>query len=478
MQKDHGYFITNTFGGTYESASGDFTRKEFFKLIEAVRNAKDKPMAVLIFTMSRFSRTGGNGIALANELVEGLGVNLIEVSTGKNTLTEEGKLEIFSSLIKANQENLDRLKVTIPGMKSLLKAGGWLGNVPLGYDMFGPRVKDRKFYNEKQEIKINATGEKLRFAWQWKLQGLKDFEIIAKLAAMGVKISKQRLSNIWRNPFYCGILINKMLDEPVQGKWEKIVSEEDFWEVQEIIKGNNFGFKHDKANPVRPLNGFICCAECGGKMSGYVVRQKNVHYYKCQTCKGATINAETTIRAKGEGANPLFLNLLKDYQLPATWTALFKAQLKLTYETLNREKSEQEKQLQKELEKCESELKTLKRKSALDEIEKELFQEMKNEIEEKMSEIMQNLHNVAQKVSNQEDYIEKSVKVVANTHKYWALSDLSTKKRIQETIFPDGILFDVKKRAYLTKKVNRLFDVSRALSTDKLGEKKTASEIF
>ena len=476
--KEHGYFITNTFGGTYESASGDFTRKEFAKLIQAVREAKDRPKAILIYTMSRFSRTGGNGIALANELVEELGVNLIEVSTGKNTLTEDGKLEIFQGLIKANQENLDRLKVTIPGMKSLLKSGNWLGNVPMGYDMFGPRVKQRRFYNEKQEIKINETGEKLRQAWKWKLQGEKDFEIIRKLAAMGVVTSKQRLSDIWRNPFYCGISVNKMLDEPVQGNWEKMISEEDFWEVQEILKGNNFGFKQDKANPARPLNAFICCAKCGGRMTGYEVKKKKVHYYKCQFCKDATINADTTIRAKGEGANALFLILLKDYQLPEAGKELYKAQLKLTYETLNWEKLQEGNQLQKELEKCKNDLKKIKRKYALDEIEKELYEEVKGEIEDKISKIMKNLQNVTQKISNLEDYIDKSLKILSNVYKYWAKNDLKTKKKIQETIFPDGISLDIKKRVYLTKKVNKLFEVTHAVSTDKLGEIKNGIKNF
>ena len=37
----HGYIITQKFGGTYESASGDFTRKEFSRLIKEVKNKKE-----------------------------------------------------------------------------------------------------------------------------------------------------------------------------------------------------------------------------------------------------------------------------------------------------------------------------------------------------------------------------------------------------------------------------------------------------
>src|SRR3954470_18140960 len=48
--------VSNTFGGTYESASGDFTRIEFMKLIKAIRDANQKPYAILLNTISRFSR--------------------------------------------------------------------------------------------------------------------------------------------------------------------------------------------------------------------------------------------------------------------------------------------------------------------------------------------------------------------------------------------------------------------------------------
>ena len=38
--KHKGFIVSHTFGGTYESASGDITRTEFSKLIETVRSAK------------------------------------------------------------------------------------------------------------------------------------------------------------------------------------------------------------------------------------------------------------------------------------------------------------------------------------------------------------------------------------------------------------------------------------------------------
>ena len=63
------YKITNEFGNTYESAKNDFTRKEFMKLINEVKQSRQKPFAIMIYKMSRFSRSGGSAIGLVNDLV-------------------------------------------------------------------------------------------------------------------------------------------------------------------------------------------------------------------------------------------------------------------------------------------------------------------------------------------------------------------------------------------------------------------------
>ena len=170
--KSNNYIITRSFGETFESASGDFTRKEFSKLISAVRLLKKRPFAILIYTMSRFSRSGGGGISLAQELIDDLGVNLIEVATGKNTCTAEGKLEIYTGLIRAKQDNIDRLKVTIPGMKKHLEKGNCLGRPPIGYVIYGPRVKNHKYFSPIQKIEKSELASKIRIALDLKLQGL------------------------------------------------------------------------------------------------------------------------------------------------------------------------------------------------------------------------------------------------------------------------------------------------------------------
>lgn len=109
--KTHGYEILEEFGGTYESAKSDFTRKEFKRLIDKIRSSRRKPYAILVYKMSRFSRSGGNAIGLVNTLVEELGVHLVEVCSGMSTTTERGKAAIYESLFHAFKENLEKKEI-------------------------------------------------------------------------------------------------------------------------------------------------------------------------------------------------------------------------------------------------------------------------------------------------------------------------------------------------------------------------------
>jgi site-specific DNA recombinase len=161
-----GYQITKYFGNENESASSDISRKEFQTLITAVTMSSKMPFGILVYVISRFSRTGGSACSIVNDLVERLGVHLIEVNTGIDTTTDEGKLNIYSMLIEASRENQTLLKFTVPGMKKFVKSGQYLGKVPIGYDHLGPRVVDPTKRSITQKIIINEDGLHLRRAWE------------------------------------------------------------------------------------------------------------------------------------------------------------------------------------------------------------------------------------------------------------------------------------------------------------------------
>ena len=119
-------------------------------------------------------------------------------------------------------------------MKEKFERGIWCVKPPMGYDII--RI------NGERKIVVNKDGKLLKKAFQWKTEGMKNEEILEKLNSMGLKIYKQKLSMTFSNPFYCGIIANKMLNgRLVEGKHEKLISQELFLKVN-----NNTGLRIKK----------------------------------------------------------------------------------------------------------------------------------------------------------------------------------------------------------------------------------------
>ncbi len=455
----HGYQITETFGNTNESASSDFTRKEFNDLIARVRTTKDRPFGILVHIIDRFSRTGGSAVGILEQLVTECNVHLIEVSSGLSTITEEGKLAIFEKLLDARRDNFERLKHTIPGMVRFVQAGFYLGVVPRGFDHHGPRVKDFSKRAIEQKILINEEGKKLRLAWSWKIQYLKDFEIRNKLKALGMEISLQQLSNMWRNPFYCGIQTNSLVGkDSVQGNWEPLVSIEVWLKVQQVIATNHQGYKIKKNVPMRPLVGTLLCPICNKKLAGYEGKG-NRTYYKCQKGHGVSINAVTSERQnKSTGAHELFISKLDEYILNPRFIGGFTHQMQKLIDSSTKTQNNEVVRYNRQLADLEKKRDTLQEKYYLENIPpKDIYEKLLHKIETEIAALNEKYKAPAVDVSNLGNNLQKAIEFSQNVSKYWKLSNLTGKQIIQEMVFPDGLLVDVKNRQYLTSKVNALF---------------------
>jgi DNA invertase Pin-like site-specific DNA recombinase len=471
--KEQNYNIVENFGGTYESAKSDFTRKEFKRLIDKIKTSKKKPYAILVFKMSRFSRSGGNAIGLVNQLVEELKVHLIETSTGNSTTTERGKVAIYESLFHAYKENIERMEIIIPAMQTFIKNGGRFGSAPIGYDHYGPRVKKEGFLSSKQRFEINKTGIILKDAWKWKASGLyNDVQIIDKLAVRGVKVRPQYISSMWRNPFYCGINVNRMVDEPVQGDWEKIVSVEDFKKVQDVIFKKPHDHLHNIENDKRPLTHLINCIHCESILVGYEVKKKGLHYYRCPKCNGVSVNANTTPKSKRIGANDLYKDFLKGYTLEEDFIPVLKFQIEKLYDYHNDHNKVDQENLMAQKRELEGQLKSLKIRLGLGEIDTETFSLTNQHIQEKMTAIESKIDYEQPTKSNLEIMIDDSLMMASQLNVVWDRSDLENKKVMSRTLFPEGVLYDPENHRYLTKNVNSYFGLINTLSTSYKENKK------
>ena len=159
------------------------------------------------------------------------------------------------------------------GTREKLLTGHWCTKAPVRYDNLR---KNRQSY-----IEVNATGRLLRKAFLWKAnEQTNNTEIVKWLAANGYKTTLKFIGQIFRNPFYCGLLSHKALGgEMVKGKHEALISKEIFLKVNEI-KYCSTNSKHTTEFESTPLKLFMKCDVCGEHLRGYMVKAKKNYYYK------------------------------------------------------------------------------------------------------------------------------------------------------------------------------------------------------
>ncbi|UCJ10304.1 recombinase family protein [Chitinophaga pendula] len=373
-------------------------------------------------------------------------------------------MAIIDSLSHARKENLERLEIIVPFMQAHLRNGKRFGTCPVGYDHYGPRVQNEKFIAKHQRIEINKDGELLKEAWAWKMsQRFSDAQILGKLEARGLKLTPQKLSKIWRNPFYCGININKMIDEPVQGNWPALISQADFMKVQHILEGNPAGYQHKKAEDMRPLNRHVKCVNCKHYMLGYFNKNKNLHYYRCRHCKGLNINAHTTKQAKRKGLNDLFLDFLDNFSISPSVVPLVKLQLTKLFDHFNQNNGDDD-NLKEQLAALGKQVKSLKIRHALNEIDKEAYDLATDHLNEKIQAIKKELDNEIPRVLNLDKLLTQSLEKLQSLRLVWASSDLEEKRTILRTIFPDGFYYDAENHQCLTYKLNEFVRASSFLA--------------
>ena len=69
------------------------------------------------------------------------------------------------------------------------------------------------------------------------------------------------MSEIWRKPFYAGIIVHNMIDQVVKSNWDDITK--DFLKINNLLESHNHmtnrGYNKEQPEDARPLNGDLIC---------------------------------------------------------------------------------------------------------------------------------------------------------------------------------------------------------------------------
>lgn len=426
--KQNHYKIMAYFGGTYESAKTD-ERIEFNNMLSFLKKGRQKISYIIVFSVDRFSRSGANAIYIAEQLKQ-QGINLISVMQPTDVSTPSGALQQNIQFIFSEYDNQLRREKTITGMRNMLLRGDWCTKPPRGYDI----VK----VNSKRSIVVNAEGQLLRKAFLWVYEEkISQTVVLDRLNALGVKISKNNVSNMLQNPFYCGILVSRSLQgKIVNGNHEKLISKELFLEVNKIITSKRIrSGKYGQHDSELPLKIIMKCHDCGSTMTGYFAKSKKLYYYKCVK-QGCCNNVSQ------KKIHDLFKDILKrirtDTQKYPAVEKEFLAKF-VRVEKLNRTNIKSYAMI---LLNVEQKLTNIEECFISREIPEELYLKHSSKLKEEKLKIEIEIDKARSGLYLNQKAKKRSNDLLTNLSRVWYFGDLQAKRIIQSSIFPDGLVYN------------------------------------
>lgn len=433
----HGYEVVQCFKGEHESAKSDTNRKRFNEMLKYVKDKKNHVDAVIVYSTSRFSRTGTKSFSIVDELMD-RGIPVFSATSSYDARTADGKMMQRFELLQAEHTNMVNSQSVKDNGARALREGRWIQTPPRGYDM--------KTTKKQQTITVNAEGVLIRQAFVMKAdENLTNEEVRVRMKAMGLDLPKQRWSIIFRNIFYAGYYAHSFLQgELIKGRQEPLVSLDVFLKVNGILeRTHNRGYETKTDKDYAPLLGSLKCPVCGHNMTASLSTKmrkrygRNIGYYVCSR-KHCKCNVAT------KRANEAFESWADGIGLPETFSDALEAQLRKAFPILNKQGQEEVSAIKAKLTKKEGEIERIEYNLATAPNPKvqETCSKMLAKAETERDEILRDLKDKDHEILNLNDYITYGMAMRNNILKLWRLSDLTHKRIIQNLIFPDGIVWN------------------------------------
>lgn len=281
--EENGYTIINTYSDRAISGKTD-SRPALQKML--TDSSKKQSQAVLVYSLDRFGRNLMQSVINECKL-EKNDVKLLS-ATEKFEDNAAGNLQrnILKSFAQYYSEELS--EKVIRGMdlnaEKCLSTGG---NVALGF-----RVgEDKRFYIDEEAALI------VRYIFESYANGMTVKEITDNLNAQGCRTSKgaefnkNSLRTLLQNKRYIGIYTYKGKEIP--DGMPRIISDELFYKVAEILEKNRKAPARAKADVEYLLTLKLFCGHCKEMMtglSGTGKMGKTYRYYECKGRKNKTCN--------------------------------------------------------------------------------------------------------------------------------------------------------------------------------------------
>lgn len=109
-------------------------------MLRFVMEKKNRIDAVIVYSTSRFSRTGTKSFSIVEELLE-KGIPVFSATSSYDARTADGKVMQGVELLMAEHDNTVKSQAVRDNGARALRSGRWIQAPPRGYDMKTTRAK-------------------------------------------------------------------------------------------------------------------------------------------------------------------------------------------------------------------------------------------------------------------------------------------------------------------------------------------------
>ena len=431
----------NVFREEGESAK-IMNRPELARMLEFCSKNRDKITQCIVWKVDRLARKAEYHHIIKANLAK-LGIKLVSVT---EPIGDDPMGTLFENVLAsfAQFDNEIRTARTTGGMRARSEQGGWCHDAPFGYKKIRTASGFTTVEPNEDSRKVLQLFEEFAEGAMTVKQAMERAYIIGVRTKNGNRLSWQSTKNMLMNPLYAGFVCTKFTDNQyIQGMHKPIVSLFLHYKVKSLVDRQFRKINRNSSDNYPLRGGFLCCYFCGGAITGNAPKGRGGKLYPRYSCVDCRLSDEIKATSrKKDDVHDEFMNLLRAARPKESVVKLFK-------ETVLRNWNNEFKHAVSYNKTLTDELTTLQHKKSkvvdlfidgrLSEKEKEA---KLDELEKQITEIELKKTDNGHEVKNKEHVVDAAIMLLTHPDDFWNLGTLEVKKRLQELVFPEGIIYD------------------------------------
>ena len=470
----NGLRVLKIFTDSGASGRSAMNRVEFQNMLAYCKASRREVGFVIVQDLSRFARDAKDQANAIFEL-EKNGVCVRSVYEPNVNETAAGKLAA-NILAAFNQHFSDSLSEKMKDRtRASASAGRFPWRAPIGYMNIGgkaganikPDVQTAHLIVRTFELMASGKYKKTEVLKIITDEGLKTpVRKTQKGRTTGGKpLTPQTFQAVLRNPLYAGwiILPSDPTFEPVEGLHERLVTQEIFDRVQDVLDGRRPSIAPKrKFNPELPLKFFVKCEACGTPITGGFAQGRSKKKYGHYWCRKPKCRA---VKVRKEELESEFISKLGTLQPTDDTLSDFP---KVAAKVWNSKQGDFEKQRIKLLGQLQEHrsLKSELLKSKLrGEVSQADYEESNAEYAAEIAAINGELRTIESSGAKLESFIRFAELRLTDMAEVWQLASPNQRQRVQNLLFSEGLSYSMS-AGFLNRSKSCLFNALESISSE------------